>query len=271
MDRPADPREDRVVLDAAGGRAAAVGQLREHLASAPPAFLEGALDNPGLGQTELLFLLRNRQATPQILLDIGRDSRWTRSHEVKKQLVRHPRVPLVVARALLPHLFWRELAEVSADARVHPVVRRQAEQLIRIRLEELSLGERISLARQASRGLIGPLIDTREGPVLRGLLGNSRLVETEAVRMAACPCDSPDLFRHLAGHPKWSLRRSVRLALLRNPRTPVAVALRLIGKLPPRDLRELLKDVKVPRIVRVGADRRLSREAAGRRTGRNRG
>jgi hypothetical protein len=209
----------------------------------------------------MVLLLRNRQATPRLLLKIGRNPGWTRSYEIKKLLVRHPRLPLVLARGLLPHLFWKELAELSSDPRVHPAVRRQAEQLLAIRLEELSLGERVSLARRASRGLIGPLIETGEGPVLRGLLGNNRLVEMEAVRMASCPCKSPDLFRYLAGHPKWSVRRSVRLALLRNPRTPVPVALRLVGELPRRDLRELVRDVKVPKIVRVGADRRLGGKA----------
>ena len=132
-------------------------------------------------------------------------------------------------------------------------------------MEELSLGERVALARRASRGLIGPLIGTHEGPVLRGLLGNVRLVEMEAVRVASCACKQPDLFRHMAGHPKWGMRRSVRLALLRNPRTPVPAALRLVEKLSPRDLRELVKDVKVPRIVRVGADRRLGRKTSNSR------
>ena len=262
MDCPPEPQKRRVALDAAGGRGASVEQLRSHLPTAPPAFLEGALNNPGLGPEEMLSLLRNRQATSQLLLKIGRDPRWTRNYEIKKQLVRHPHLPLVVARNLLPHMFWKELAEAAADARLHPVVRRQAERLLALRLEELSLGERVALARRASRGLIGPLIDMSEGPVLRGLLGNSRLVELEAVRVASCACGQPDLFRQLAGHPKWSVRRSVRLALLRNPRTPVPAALSLVEKLSLRDLRELVKDVKVPRIVRVGADRRLGRKPA---------
>jgi hypothetical protein len=51
----------------------------------------------------------------------------------------------------------------------------------------------------------------------------------------------------------------VRLALLSNPRTPVPVALQLVEKLSLRDLRQLIKDDKVPTIVRVGADRRLDR------------
>jgi hypothetical protein len=235
-----------------------VEQLRRKLPGAPPPYLEGALTNPNLGDDEMLLLLRNRQAPQDLLSRIGRDRRWTASHEVKRELVRHPRTPLVLARSLLPHLFWKELAETSSDLRVHPVVRRQAEALLAIRIQELSLGERIALSRKASRGLIGSLIATGEDRVLRGLLGNPRLVEADAVRIAASPCGAQGFFHFLAGHPAWGRRRSVRLALVRNPRTPVQVSLRLVGRMPVRDLRQLVKDVKVPRIVRVGAGRRLA-------------
>jgi len=218
----------------------------------------GALENPSLTDEKLLRLLRNPHVTPQILSRIGRDRRWTRVYEIKRALVRHPRSPLVVSRGFLPYLHWKDLAEACADLRVHPVARRQAERLLGTRVDELSLGEKVTLARRASRGLIRALIDAGEPQVLRGLLGNERTVEADAIRIASGPRATPELLRHLADHPKWGRRRDVRLALLRNRRTPVPVALRLAGGLAPPDLRRLLKDDKVPRIVRVGAERRLA-------------
>jgi hypothetical protein len=62
-------------------------------------------------------------------------------------------------------------------------------------------------------------------------------------------------------HPDWSVRRAVRVALLRNPRTPVADALHLLAGLAPPDLERMVRDEEVPRIVQIGAGRRL---AAGR-------
>jgi hypothetical protein len=252
-------RASRAAADEKAGREADLRQLRERLSTAPAPYLEGALGNPRLSEKEMLLLLRNHHASPKLLTWIGRDHRWTRSYEVKKHLVRHPRVPVALARAVLPHLFWKDLAEVAGNPRVHPAARRQAEEMLKVRIEELTLGERVALARRAPRGLIGCLIETREAPVLRGLLGNNRLVELEAVRVAAAPCASAELFQHVADHPRWGIRRAVRLALLGNPRTPVPVALQLVEKLSQRDLRQLVKDAKVPKIVRVGADRRLAR------------
>ena len=257
-DRP-DRRPPRVALDESAGREASAEQLAQRLRTAPAPFLEGALGNPYLGEKELLLLLRNHHATPKLLTRIGRDHRFTRSNEIKRHLVQHPRVPLTLARNLLPHLFWKELAEIAGNPRAHPVVQRQAVELVKVRIEALSLGEKIALARRAPRGLIECLIKSHEARVLRGLLGNTRMVELEAVRVAASACESADLYHYIAGHPRWGGRRAVRLALLSNPRTPVPVALQLVERLSLSDLRQLIKDDKVPTIVRVGADRRLDR------------
>jgi hypothetical protein len=244
-------------LSATGGRAATLQMLRKHLSTAPPRFLEGALDNPELADGEMLLLLRNRRVSPELLLSIRRNPRWTRNHEVKKLLVMHPRLPLASARSLLPHLFWKQLAEVAGSPRVNPVVVRQAERLLQTKMEELSLGERVTLARTASPGVIGALLESSEDRVLRGLLENGKLRETGAATIAA-NADAPGkLLSHMASHHRWGGVRAVKLALLANPSTPVAAALRLLGKLSTRDLQRLASDDKVPRIVSVGADRRL--------------
>jgi hypothetical protein len=270
LDDRSDPGKRASRPGASEGRSARVEQLRQQLSSAPLPYLEGALENPALGEEEMVLLLRNLRAGPALLQRIGRDHRWTRSYEIKKGLVQHPRTPQGVSSNLLPHLYWRELVEVSGNLRAPPVVRRHAEALIEMRLEEMSLGERVALARRASRGLVGRLIEMGEARVMQGLLGNPRLVERDAIRVASSGRVSAGLLSHLARHPKWGPRREVRLALLRNARTPVPAALGLLGMLSRRDLRRLAGDENVPRIVRVGAERRLGSERPriGQRPGR---
>ncbi len=177
--------------------------------------------------------------------------------EVRRLLVQHPQAPLSLARSLLAYLFWKELMEVSVNLRVNPLLRRQAERLLLVRMEELTVGEKIALARRAPRGVLGPLIRSDDTRVLRSVLGNPSLVEQDAVTIAGAPRASGEVLAYLSSHPKWGVRRPVRQALLRNPRTPVAVALKLVAALPQRELRQLIRVADVPKIVRVGAERRL--------------
>lgn len=239
------------------GRTAPVEELRRHLGSAPPPYLEGALLNPALSQDELLMLIRNRSAGPALLGRVGQAQRWVRYYEVKRTLVRTPRTPLPVAQRLVAHLYWRDLVEVIEDPRVHPVVRRRAEQTLRERVEELSLGERVSLARRASLGLIPDLRESSESRVLRALLGNAKLREESAVAIASRAEVPGEVLTWIAQHPRWGAQFAVRAALVRNARTPIPVALKLVTQLPRRELERLANDDEAPKIVRVGAARRL--------------
>ncbi|HXV77239.1 MAG TPA: hypothetical protein VD788_13055, partial [Candidatus Polarisedimenticolaceae bacterium] len=222
----------RASLDGAAGRQASKGALQRTLPTAPAEFLDGALRNPALGNDEMRLLLRNYRVGAATLAQIGRDARWVGQGEVRRLLVQHPHVPLTIARNLLGHLSWKDLLEVSVNLRVHPFVRRQAERTLELRVERMSTGERISLARRATRGVIGQLVVDDDPRVARALLDNPRLIEKNAVAIAVSPRSRPATLASLAQHAAWGQRPAVRAGLLRNPRTPVAVALKTVAALP---------------------------------------
>jgi hypothetical protein len=251
------------VLDAGHGRIDALEELRGRLSSAPASYLEGALDNPALTHRELLLLLRNRNAVPALLSRIARDRSWTRFYEVKKAIVAHPKCPLIASRTLVQHLFWKDLVEVAVNVKAHPVIRRRSEELLRARVDELAVGERVALATRATRGLIPCLLESAESRVLSRLLSNPRLVEGDVVRIASGQRAPAPVLAQIAAHHRWGGRRDVRLAVLRNGRTPLQAALGLVAKLDQRDLQRLSKDGKVRRIVRIRAERQLENSAGG--------
>lgn len=266
---PVASPQDTPALDRERGRNDERAQLRLHLADAPYAYLEGALENAGLGPDELVLLLRARATTAALLTHVGRNRTWVRPREVKLALLANPRVPQVLARQFLPHLYWRDLAELSANLRVAPVLRREAERLLKTRLPELSVGERVALARRGSRGLVDMLAGEAEPLVLRALAGNARATEADLARILDRSDVPSDFLRWLADQSSWSQRRVVRLALVRHPRTPSSSALRLTRTLSRRDIDELRRDVTVPRLVRVAAERQLAAgggSSAGSRT-----
>jgi hypothetical protein len=219
--------------------------------------LPSPLDATDPGREDLLILLRGRETTAATLTLIGRNRAWMRPREMKLAFVSHPRAPQVLARQFLPHLGWRDLAELSINARVSPVLRREAEKLLRTRLPELAVGEKVALARRGSRGIVEILREDPDPLVLRAVAGNPRATESDFARILGRSDVAATFLGWLADQSSWSQRRSVRLALVRHPRTPPSSALHLIPALSRRDIDELRRDYKAPRLVRVAAERHL--------------
>jgi hypothetical protein len=251
----ADDDEGRPVLDERAGREDGLGDLRRRLTSAPTAYLDGAIANPAAGVDELLLLLQNRAASEAVLRRIDGNREWTRHHRIRRALALHPRTPISVGRGILQHLYWKELLELSVAPHVNPVLRRIADRKLADRLEGLSLGEQVALARRAGRGLVRMLCDSESGPVLEAFLGNPRLIEADVARIAAGASAPPESLARLAAHPRWGCRRGIRLALVKNARTPGPVALGILWRMSPYDLRSLLRERDLPPLVRAGAER----------------
>lgn len=251
----AKPTAPTPVLDRERGRLDDSEQLRARLADAPADYLSGALENDRLGPDELRLVLQNRSATAEIVARIGRNRSWMRTRDVRLAFVSNPAAPGVLARQVLPHLFWRDLAEIAANLRLSPALRRDAEKILRSRLPELTVGERTALSRRPSRGIVEMLREDLDGAVLQGLSQNARATESDLVRILARRDVPPGFLGWLADQSPWGQRREVRLALVRHPRTPAASALRLIPALSPRDLDDLRRDAMAPRLVRVAAER----------------
>jgi hypothetical protein len=133
----------------------------------------------------------------------------------------------------------------------------------------MALGEQISLARRATRALIPQLLEAEEPRVMRSLLANERLIETEATRIASSERASGGLLTYLSTHPRWGSSREVHLALLHNTGTPVPASLGILRRLHKTDLLNLAAEAELPTIVKIGAEREL--EKNGQRGSSNRG
>jgi hypothetical protein len=90
------------------------------------------------------------------------------------------------------------------------------------------------------------------------LLQNPRITLEEIRTMAGSRQSLPDVLQSIAGHRDWSQNPGILTALVRNPRTPVPAAVRLLDRLPEQELRRLARSNDVPRGVQTAARKRLS-------------
>jgi hypothetical protein len=248
------------------GRAASSDALLERLPSASPRYLDGAIANPSFGPEHLLPALANPALPGGMIQRICTNRSWIKPYEVKSAIVLHPKTPRAVAMNLVSFLWWRDLVRVSERSILAPPLRRAAEKILTVRLQELAVGEKITLARIATRGIINALRSERQALVIRALLQNPRLLEEDALAIAAASKTPGEVLRALADDGRWSSRPSLRKAIARHPETPAAVALHLVRGLSDRDLKGIINGARVPGLVKVAARRLIeTRRREGRR------
>jgi hypothetical protein len=212
---------------------------------------------------ECLRLLRRRDLPAETLQEILGDRGARKFHAVRRALAAHPRTPRGDALSLVATLFWRDLAWLSADVRVHPAIRRAADLDLLRRLPDMAVAERVDLARVVGRGALLSLRLDPDARVLAAVLENRFVIEADVIQAAAATRGSrEDCLALIAGHPRWGVRPAVRSAVLRNPVLPVPVALSLLTRASVDDLRGMVESPRTTALLRACAERVLADRVA---------
>ena len=121
----------------------------------------------------------------------------------------------------------------------------------------LTLGERKSLARKPSRKMFDKLMLDPAPSVIQNLLTNPMTTEDDVVRLAVRRPLRPEVIREIVRHPRWNVRRRVRLALVLNPYTPTDMGIPLVGLLIRSELRMAVEGPETNEEIRAAARSRL--------------
>ncbi len=202
-----------------------------------------------LTEDQALALLKRSDVTAADLALLGRNPSAIKSRKVLLALATHPRTPRHITIPMLRRLFTFDLMQVALAPTVAADVKRAAEEQILNRLESLSSGERISLARRASGRVAAALLLDAEIRVVSTALDNSHLVEALVVT-ALMKHNAPEsLFALVSEHRKWSLRREVQIALLRSETLPLDRAIELARNFSAEFLREIVPEPRLATLV----------------------
>ncbi len=211
-----------------------------------------------LTEDQALALLKQPEISPGVLEDLSKNPAAMKSRKVKLALVQHPRAPRHVSIPMVRHLFTFDLMQVTLTPVVPADVKLAADEVLINRLETISSGERLTLAHRGSGKLAAELLCDPESRVIQAALENGRLTEAGVIK-AVTRHDAPAaLVLAVCHHARWSLRREIRLALLRNQNTPLARALEFARFFPPAMIREILQSSQLPASVKAGLSKELS-------------
>lgn len=122
-------------------------------------------------------------------------------------------------------------------------------------IQSMMVIEKIKLALRGNKEARTLLLRDSNRTVQRFVLQNPRITDEEIVALARNRGTDDELLRLVAGNREWIKHYQVKLGLVENPRTPLAVAMHLLPLLQERDIRSLAKSKSVPAAVSTQAKR----------------
>ena len=215
-------------------------ELHGVLQDPAPEVLRSALKNRNLGEEHLLALLKRRDLGEELLKQIYQLGVTAESHRLQIALVRNPGTPGPVTLALLPRLHLFELVDLCYVPGITPDQKFAAERAILQRLPTTELGNRMTVARRATAAVVGEILKSGEAPLVEICLANPHLREVAILQFLNGPTATAETIALIARHPKWQTRPKLRMAILKNPRTPEVWFRQFLPGLRTPDIRNLL-------------------------------
>ena len=201
--------------------------------------LMALLDNPALDETKLCLLLDRKDLPGEILDEVGRRKHLLKNYRVKRALAFHPRAPRLISLRLLHDLYLMDLVQLALSPGVLAELKRSAEEQLLARLPQLPLGQKITLARRGPARVAGAILAEGHTQVIAIALDNSNVTEAQVLKVLSREKLPVALIPAISHHRKWSVSYNVRLALVRNPLSPLATILAYLPEITVSDLREL--------------------------------
>ena len=214
------------------------------------AVLLAVLDNPALDETQLCILLERKNLPSEILEEVARRKPLLKAYRVKRGLAFHPRTPRLITLRLLRDLYLMDLVQLTLSPAIPTELKLNAEDQLVARLPQLPLGQKITLARRGPSRLGGALLIEGHAQIVPIVLNNPYLTEAQVLKALSREKIPPIVVQSVAQHRKWSREYNVRLALVRNPASPLSAVLAYLPELTVSDLRELASPGIVPESLR---------------------
>lgn len=207
--------------------------------------------NPVLNEDLALALLARRDLPRGLVEILVKNASVMKSRPVINAVARHPKTPRFIALPMLRHLYVFELMQIALLPGTPADLKMAAEENIVMRLEQVSAGERLTLARRASTRVAATLLLDPETRVITAALDNPYLTEAWIVKTLMNEKAPQTFVDAVCRHSKWPLRREVQMALLRNDKTPLARVLYFAQMLPTHVLKDVLRHSRLSASVKM--------------------
>lgn len=128
-------------------------------------------------------------------------------------------------------------------------------------IQNMSIAEKIKLATLGSKNARKLLARDPNRVVVTAVVRSPKIREDEIVPIAQDRMTPDDVLNYIMTRKEWMKNYQIRLAVVKNPKTPLPKALRLLETLNMNDLRSLSKNRNIPQAVASASVRIVSRRS----------
>jgi hypothetical protein len=135
------------------------------------------------------------------------------------------------------------------------------------RIMSMNVSEKIKLATKGNKEARGILMRDSNKLVSVAVIRSPRITDGEVLGQAQSKTCIDDVLRVIYSNREWLRKYSIKLALVKNPKVPQGVSMRLMNTLHEHDVKSLAKDKNVPGTVQMLAKKQMEKKAAPKREG----
>jgi len=126
------------------------------------------------------------------------------------------------------------------------------------KIAALNPAQRLALAMKGTREERAVLIRDPNKIVAVAVLSSPKISESEVSTIAKMANVSEEILRIIGNTRAWMKSYTVTSALVKNPKTPIAVSMNLLQRLNEKDLKMLTTDRNIPDVVRTAARKKIT-------------
>jgi hypothetical protein len=127
-------------------------------------------------------------------------------------------------------------------------------------IARMSIMQKVKLARLGNKEARGLLVRDRNKIVATAAIRSPRITDNEVATFAKSRNLSDEVMRIIASNREWTKNYAVKLALVMNPKCPVAMSVKFMTFLQEKELRSLTKSKDVPAVIATHARRNLQKK-----------
>jgi len=125
------------------------------------------------------------------------------------------------------------------------------------KLQKMSFTQRLKAAVKGNKEMRMVLVRDTNKMIAAAVMSSPKMTEQEVESIAGMASVSEDVLRIVANNRSWMKNYKVALRLVKNPKTPIALSMNLLGRIMEKDMVGLSTDRNVPEPLRIAARKKV--------------